>query len=501
MRSIIIIVLFTILFALAVNAETKDLHEMGIKGMELVFDLEYDEVNKIADEMIMREPDNAIGYFIKTKNYFWMRTFDNIKDDYIQKYEENSFKTIDITEKMLRKNKNDSDALFYLGSTYLYLGRWYAEKSWVKAFWYGRKGANYLKEVIEKNPNYYDAYLGIGTYNYYVGILPKFIKSLSFLLGLGGDKLKAIEEITIASLKGDLTKDEAKFILAHAIYFEQENNFEMALPKYEELINKYPYNPHLKNCLIQCYRNLDKHDFAIKTINSTLQTDNINKYPDAQTLLYRYMGNTYSDMNEHEKAIKAFKTALTLLESQNRTKSWEYEGALYFIGDCYEMMGEADMAREYYLKVSKEDKSGAYAAVETRLSNPLTPAKIGLIRGSNYSKCGEYKRAGEIFDSLRENELGKNPIDKAFIADLEINIGILEYRMKAYQKSIQTLQRVLASNDVNKEWAKSVAHYFLGNCYRDSGEKEKAKQEYDIAYMSESNRVKSLVDNSRREME
>jgi tetratricopeptide (TPR) repeat protein len=92
-------------------------------------------------------------------------------------------------------------------------------------------------------------------------------------------------------------------------------------------------------------------------------------------------------------------------------------------------------------------------------------------------------------------------MDKAFIADLEINIGILEYRMKEYQKSIQTLQKALASNDVNKEWVKSVAHYFLGNCYRDSGEKEKAKLEYDIAYMSDNNRVKSLVDNARREIE
>jgi hypothetical protein len=50
-----------------------------------------------------------------------------------------------------------------------------------------------------------------------VDVLPKFIKSLSFILGLGGDKLKGIEEVTIASLKGKLTIDEAKFILAQAV--------------------------------------------------------------------------------------------------------------------------------------------------------------------------------------------------------------------------------------------------------------------------------------------
>ena len=189
------------------------------------------------------------------------------------------------------------------------------------------------------------------------------------------------------------------------------------------------------------------------------------------------------------------------MESQKRTNSWEHEWNLYNIGDCYEMMGETDKAHEYYSKVSKEDKSGAYASAQARINNPLTPARIKLTKGSNYSNYGEYTRAGEIFNKLMEEELGKDPINKAFIAALAVNIGILEYRMKDYQKSIQTLQKVLASNDVSEAWAKSVAHYFLGNCYRDSGEKEKAKQEYDIAYESESNRVKSLVDNARREME
>ncbi len=73
--------------------------------------------------------------------------------------------------------------------------------------------------------------------------------------------------------------------------------------------------------------------------------------------------------------------------------------------------------------------------------------------------------------------------------------------MKEYQKSIQTLQNVLASTDVKQEWVEPWAHYFLGTCYKDSGEKEKAKKEYNIAYEIESNRVKSLVDNARKEME
>ena len=502
MKKIILTFFFTVLFVHSVNAETKDLHEMGAKGMELIFNLQYDEANKLSDEMIKMEPENGIGYFIKFKNYFWICAFGNTNEENVKKFEDSTFKTIDIAKEMLDKDKNDADALFYLGNAYLYLGRWYGEKGgWIKAFWYGRKGTKYLFKAIDKDPDYYDAYLGIGIYHYYVSVLPKYIKALSFLLGGGGDKEKGIEELTLASSKSHLVRDEAKFILAQAVYFDIENNFEAVFPLFEDLRIKYPDNHYIKLSLARCYRNLNKYDQAIQTINNSLQAESLSKYPNAQTLFYRYLGNTYSDMNEHDKAIQAFNKALVLLESQNKTKSWEYEGALYYIGDCYELMGKIDKAREYYLKISKEDKSGAYSGAMARLNNPLTPAQIELTKGSNYSRCEEYTRAGEIFNNLKEKELGNNPINKAFIVDLDFNIGILEYRKKDYQKSIQTLQNVLTSNDVNKEWVKPWTHYFLGNCYRDSGEKEKAKQEYDIAYKTDYNRLRSLVDNARKEME
>ena len=85
---------------------------------------------------------------------------------------------------MLDKNEDDIDALYYTGSAYLYNGRWYGETgSWLKAFWYGRKGANYLEKVIKKAPDYYDAYYGLGMYHYYADVLPKFIKASFFFIG------------------------------------------------------------------------------------------------------------------------------------------------------------------------------------------------------------------------------------------------------------------------------------------------------------------------------
>lgn len=502
MRTIILTVIFIAQFVPVISAETKDLDEMGIKGMELVLDLQFDEANKIFDEMIRMEPENAMGYYLKSKSFFWMYLFGNNEEEYFTKFEDLSLETIDISKKMLSRNKDDIDALFYSGTAYLFLGRRYGEKgSMFKAFWYARKGTKYLEKAIKKDSDYYDAYLGTGIYKYYVDVLPKFIKSLSFLLGLGGDREEGIEQVTLASLKGHLARDEAKFILAQAIYVEIENDYETALELFEELIVKYPNNLNFKMSLAACHRNLFQYDLAVQTIKDLLQTESLKKFPNTETLLYRHLGNTCSDMNEHCKAIQAFEKALTLLEAQKRTKSWEYEGALYFIGDCYEMMGEVDKAHEYYSRVSKEDKTGAYAAVQARFKHPLTLARINLTKGTNYSRYGKYSKAEAIFNELITSELSKNPVNNTFLAETYFNLGVLKYNLNEYQSSIKTFQKVLDMNEVQSDWIFPWTHCYLGHCYKDTGEMEKAKQEYDIAYEFEGNMLRLAVDKARKEME
>ena len=169
MRTIILTIFFTMLFVPTISANPKNINELGIKGIDLVFDMQFEQANKIFDEMIRMDPENPIGYFLKSKSYLWMYIFCTNDKEHIEKCLELSFKTIDIAKKMLDKNKEDIDALFYIGNAYGYIGRWHGETgSWIKAFWYGRKGKNYLKKVIKKDPDYYDAYFGLGMYHYYV---------------------------------------------------------------------------------------------------------------------------------------------------------------------------------------------------------------------------------------------------------------------------------------------------------------------------------------------
>ena len=62
------------------------------------------------------------------------------------------------------------------------------EDRWLKAHWHGRRGKNALLSLVEIDPDYNDAYLGLGIYHYYSAVLPKIVRTLSYVMGIRGDK-------------------------------------------------------------------------------------------------------------------------------------------------------------------------------------------------------------------------------------------------------------------------------------------------------------------------
>jgi len=117
---------------------------------------------------------------------------------------------------------------------------------------------------------YYDAYLGLGIYHYLADVLPRFVKILSFLLGVDGDKDVGIRELSIAAEKGIYTKTEAMFFLA-AIYTYREREYAKAIDIFNQLLNKYPNNPGALLSLGRCYSNMGECDLAISAYEKILQ--------------------------------------------------------------------------------------------------------------------------------------------------------------------------------------------------------------------------------------
>lgn len=317
---------------------------MGTRGMELVYNMKYNEANTVFDEIIKLEPQNAYGYFLKSVCYFWM--FQNYpKDENIgEKYKNITFKAVEIAEEMLDKNKNNIDAMFYLGGAYGNLGRFYAmDKSFVKAYWYGKKGKNYLLEVKERNPKYYDACLGLGIYHYYADVLPKVIKTFSFILGIQGDRELGLKELHLAVSKSKNTKTEAMFFLG-AIYVDLEKDYKKALPIFKELFEKYPDNKFAVMSLARCYWETGSYELAIKQyrlMSNKIKDDK--KYGE----LYNGYGYRLLQKGFNDEAIEVFKKLVELFP--NEANSYDS------LGDGYKEIGKIELAKEQYKKALKID--------------------------------------------------------------------------------------------------------------------------------------------------
>ena len=367
MRIINIAILFTVLLVPEINAQPGTFQELGIKGIELAHDMQFDEADKLFDKMIRMKPDNAFGYLLKLSSFSLMAEIKGIEKEQEEYFKDLTLKTINIAEGMLKKNKHDTDALFYLGCAYGNLGVYYTDtNSWLRAYWNGRKGKNCLEKVVEKDPDYYDAYLGLGMYHYYAAVLPKIVRPLSFLLGIEGDRVKGIDEVKLALSKGTYARGSAKYFLAKSVYLKEEN-YEAALPLYKELITDYPHSFSLQMQLAICYRNLKKYDLSIQTIKNSLQSQSLNEYPYLRSQLYYHLGKTYSEMNDFDQAVPAFKNACKIARSKSGEESWVYARSLFSIGYSYEMMGSLDKALKYYSQINEEDDKSAFRDAQARI--------------------------------------------------------------------------------------------------------------------------------------
>jgi tetratricopeptide (TPR) repeat protein len=104
-----------------------------------------------------------------------------------------------------------------------------------------READKYSKKLLVVAPDAADAYLGLGTANYFIGSLPGPKKFFLSLVGIHGDKKAGIQQIEIAADRGHYLRPFAKILLALAALREEKT--EVARAQLIELVAEFPQNP------------------------------------------------------------------------------------------------------------------------------------------------------------------------------------------------------------------------------------------------------------------
>jgi tetratricopeptide (TPR) repeat protein len=147
-----------------------------------------------------------------------------------------------LTNKILAKNRSDKDGRYFLATIYGLRSSFAItiDHSLREGFSNGNKAYSQCRELIEEDPNYYDAYLTVGIYEYIVGSIPWYLKWMVFVIGAHGNKKDGLEHLALASGKGQYIKNEAN--LVEMVLDVREHKYKEALASARFLADRFPRN-------------------------------------------------------------------------------------------------------------------------------------------------------------------------------------------------------------------------------------------------------------------
>ena len=98
---------------------------------------------------------------------------------------------------LVNKDKKDPHALYFLGAVHAITASYEAStaRKFFAAMRNGSRAVDLHQKALELKPDYYDAYLSLGTYHYVLGKLPFTLKAIAAIGGMRGNKQKGLAEI------------------------------------------------------------------------------------------------------------------------------------------------------------------------------------------------------------------------------------------------------------------------------------------------------------------
>lgn len=156
-------------------------------------------------------------------------------------------RVLDLTSEVIReadsrlsRNPSDVNALFARGwaqsleCTYLAM----VERRFGAGFRLAMKAKNDEEQVLQLDPNYADAKLVVGVYQYVVGALPWPFKLLIGFAGVTGSKSKGLEMLRQDGSQGVITSVDARTALE--LFLRRQAKYKQAIQVVEGLEEEYP---------------------------------------------------------------------------------------------------------------------------------------------------------------------------------------------------------------------------------------------------------------------
>lgn len=422
-------------------------------GLDKIYNFNWADGLKIFNSVIEKNPNDPRGYHYKSTIYLWY-FLGNLNEAYLDTFNLLADKAIDLSEKALNK-KSTAEQYYLLGS--IYYNKSIAEArsgNYLQALWTSNQMKQNLDEAIKIKPTFYDAYLGIGLYNFALSQIPSSLEWAANLVGITADKEAGLQSVKTASQKGKFSKVDAQFYLSQ-LYSRVIVDHQAAKDLLTNLIRRYPKNLLFNfslawvNYEMNDLNNVEKYLKPVINSKDTL-------YPFILSNSYYVLGNALFAKNMYDSAATCYK--LFLEKAVNN----DYKGISNLkIGLCYELTGKRSEATKYYKQASGgnsdiEEDLYAERIMEKYIDKKLSDVDKSLIKYSNLIKQGRYSVAKDSLQTmLKDKELNDEEMAIGYMYLSEIS-----HYQKRFKESLEYAVTSLKIDVEDENWVHAFAHYY-----------------------------------------
>jgi hypothetical protein len=324
-------------------------------GIDLIYNLHYDEAEAFFQNIIQADPDNPLGYFFRAMVWWWRVLVDLEDTSHDQTFYQRLEECIAVCDRRLKEDPEDFDAILFKGGAIGFRGRLRGDRDqYLRAANDGRRCLPLLAKSRKLEPTNKDILFGQGIYNYFAQVIPQrhpVVRPAMWFLP-DGDRELGIRQLEQVATQGLYARAEAAYFLAQ-IYRIFENDDARALPYLEELYRRYP-------------RNALFHRYLARTLaaagdgqRSALLYAQVASYADegrtgyhdrAQLEALYYQGKRSFYLNDIAAAETFLLQADKLGQSIESDRGYTALANL-LLGMCYDLRGERDQALERYAHV------------------------------------------------------------------------------------------------------------------------------------------------------
>ena len=386
--------LFSLLFLFAgiCTAEPEllspELEAQCTQGFQAIYQMDYKKGKEQFEKMIQSDPKHPAGYVylasaiwlehlsglrrLQTQLYNRGNAFFRQKNDKIDPAVEKLFyRTIEKgtirADIRLRSDKNDLAGLYYAGTAHGAIAGYEStvKRSFLSSLQHGKKAVEIHRRLLKTHPNFVDAFLSIGLYNYVIGKLPRAMKILMILGGVRGSKEEGLKQLERTLQHGKLAREEAAILLA--VLYDREKRPEDSLKLLRALSEKYPTNPVFRFESATMLRKLGRLPDSSAILESLLKDEKARNYM-ADFIQFDYAEILFS-MGSWQAAYQRYLAARRVRQD---TPVGLITMSHLRAGQCLNAMGKnSEASIEYQYVLKQPNIQGSRALANQYLKRPF----------------------------------------------------------------------------------------------------------------------------------